>query len=131
MITEIVLKFCIWKNKTLILIYLDSQRTSFDLGHLQGVNWGQSWTKNWNFVKISCLCKIQVFQNTLNSICTNMRTTSGQNFSSICCLLELSPPNPPKLPQLGPKPKNVVLLPGKVKNKKYTESETCLSENLW
>ena len=59
-----------------------------------------------------------------------MRTTSGQNFSSICCLLELSLPNPTKLPQLGPKPKNVVLLPGKVKNKKYTESETCLSENL-
>ena len=75
------------------------------LNYLQGVNWDQSWTKNWNFVYIPCLF-IRVFQNALNSICKTMRTTCGQNFSSIwSCLLELLLPNRSKWLQLGLKPK--------------------------
>ena len=50
-----------------------------------------------------CSLKIGVFQKALNIICTTMRTTYGQNFSSIwCCLLELLPQNSPKWAQLGP-----------------------------
>ena len=52
-----------WKLRrvrALILIYLDSQLAIFDFGHLQGVNWGQSWTKNSN-VYIPCLCKNSSF----------------------------------------------------------------------
>ena len=41
--------------------------------------------------------KIQVFQNTLNSICKTMWTTYGQNFSSMSgSLLKLLPQNPPE-----------------------------------
>ena len=48
--------------------------------------------------------KIRVFQNALNSICTTMRTSCGQNFSSVwCCLIELLLQNLLKWTQLGPK----------------------------
>ena len=115
----------------MILNYLNSQLAIFDFGHLQGVNWGQSWTKNWNFVYISCLCKNWVTQNAWNSICTTMRTTCGQNFSSVWCwLLELLPKNLPKSAQLGPKPKHVVLLLGKVENNKSTEAKTWHPERV-
>ena len=33
----------------LILTNLNSLMAIFDFRHLQGVNWGQSWTKNSNF----------------------------------------------------------------------------------
>ena len=46
------------------------------------------------------------FQNALNGICTSMRTTCGQNISSIwCSLLGILPSNPSKWAQLGPEPK--------------------------
>ena len=115
----------------MILNYLDSQLAIFDFGHLQGVNWGQSWTKNWTFVYIPCLYKNWVFQNAWNSICATMSTTCSQNFSSIwCCLLELLPKSPTKWAQLGPKPKNVVLLLGKVETNKSTETKTWHSERV-
>ena len=76
--------------------------------------------------------KIQVFQNALNSICTNLRTTSDQNFSLIwCCLVELLPQTHQNGHNWVLNQKNVVLLPGKVENKKYTETESWLSANFW
>ena len=94
-----------WKLKgDTALIFIWIAKWLF-LNYLQGVNWDQSWTKNWNFVYIPCLF-IRVFQNALNSICKTMRTTCGQNFSSIwSCLLELLLPNRSKWLQLGLKPK--------------------------
>ena len=44
-----------WKlkeDRALILIYLDNMVAIFDFGHLQGVNWCQSWTKNSKIRKI-------------------------------------------------------------------------------
>ena len=43
---------------------------------------------------------------------------------------EVIAPNPTKWSQLGPKPNKVVLLPGKVENKKYSEIETRHAERL-
>ena len=87
--------------------------------------------------------KIWALQNALNGICTTMRTTCGQTFSSIRhCLLELLPTKTPKWAQIGPEQKNPFLL-AKVKNNKYPEAETWhpesihgwsyyrLCENLW
>ena len=54
-----------WKlngNRTLILAYLDSSMAIFDFGYLQGVYWGQSWTKNSNFGCIPSMFKIEFFQ---------------------------------------------------------------------
>ena len=54
--------------------------------------------------------KIQVFQNTLNGICTIMRTTCDQKFTSIWpCLLELLPWNPSKWNQMVLNQKKVVV----------------------
>ena len=44
-----------WKlkeDRALILIYLDNMVAIFDFGHLHGVNWCQSWTKNSKIKKI-------------------------------------------------------------------------------
>ena len=49
------------KDRALISTYLDSQLAIFDSSHLQGIYWGQSSTKNWNFMFISCLCKNSSF----------------------------------------------------------------------
>ena len=76
--------------------------------------------------------KIWAFQNALNSICAAMRTTCGQNFSSIRrCLLELLSQNPPKCAQLGPEPKKMLFLLCKVKNGKYPEAETWHPESIY
>ena len=122
-----------WKlkeNRASILIHLDN-----DFGHFQEVNWGSSWTKNTQDFRYfeKFFVKIRVFQNPLNGICTTMRTTCGQKFSSIWrCLLELlfpnSPPRPPSPPkknaQWGTELKKTLLfLLGKVKIKKYPEVE--------
>ena len=93
-----------WKLKgdwALIFTDLDSLMAIFDFGHFQGANWGQSWNKNSNIT-----VKILVLQNALNVICTTVRTTCGQKFSSIrCYLLELLPTKTPKWAQIGPEPK--------------------------
>ena len=44
--------------------------------------------------------------------------------------MELLPQNPPKWVQLGPKPKTVVLLLGKVDNNKSTKTETWHPERV-
>ena len=78
----------------------------------------------------SCL-KVRVFQDALNSTCRAMRTTCGQNFSSIwCCLLEPLP----NIHQNGQNwilnQKNVVLLLGRFENKKDAETESWHPERL-
>ena len=63
---------------------------------------------NQNFKNLSTLkfsVKIWAFQNPLNGLCTTMRTTCGQNVSSIWrCLLELLSPNPATNPPPPPSP---------------------------
>ena len=53
-----------WKlkgNRAFVFTCLDSQWVFFYFGNLQGLNWGQSWTKNKIFVYIPCLCKNSTF----------------------------------------------------------------------
>ena len=84
--------------------------------------------------------KVCLFLNGLNGICATIRTTFGQNFSTIRrCLLELLSQKTQTLAQ----PKNVVVSSAKVKNGKYPKVETWhpesidrwyyyrLCENLW
>ena len=61
-----------WKlkrDRALILNYLDNHLAIF--GHLHGINWGQSWTKNWHFVYIPCLCKNSSFPKYLRQYLYN------------------------------------------------------------
>ena len=55
----------------------------FDFDHLQAVNWVKVGPKTGPLCTSPVSVKIRVFQNALNSICTTMRATCGQNFSSI------------------------------------------------
>ena len=88
--------------------------------------------------------KIWVLQNALHGICTTMRTTCAQTFSSIRrCLLAPLLAKSPKWAQIGPKQKKQWFLLAKVENNKYSEAETWhpesidgwsyyrLCENLW
>ena len=64
---------------------------------------------------------------------TTMRTTCGQNCSSIGRNLpELLPLNSPKWGQVGPetKKKTLLFLLGKVKNNKYPEAEAWNPESI-
>ena len=68
----------------------------FNFGHLQGVNWCKSWTKNIWAHPVSV--KIQVLQNDLNGI----RTTMGTNCSLQLNLTLLAGVNAPQTPQNEP-----------------------------
>ena len=55
-----------WKlngDRASILTYFESQLAIFDFGHLQGVNWGQSWPKTGTLCTspVCCLCKNSSF----------------------------------------------------------------------
>ena len=96
-----------WKfkgDRASILIRLGGLMAIFDFCHLQGVNCGQSWTKNSNFgytLSVKIRVKTRVFQNALKIICTILRTNCGQMISSIWrSLIEVLPPNPAKCAQL-------------------------------
>ena len=79
---------------------------------IQGTDWGQNWTKKSKFGSL-VTAEISVLQNALNGICTTMKTTCGQNFSSIRrCLLELLPTKTPKQAQIRLNHKNVVVSSG-------------------
>ena len=85
-----------WKlkgDRALILTYLDSQMAIFNFGHLQLVNWGQSWTENCNLGYIPCLCKNSSFPKCFKYVFVQLwKTIRGQNFSSTWrSLLELLP----------------------------------------
>ena len=96
-----------WKfkgDRASILIRLGGLMAIFDFCHLQGVNCGQSWTKNSNFgytLSVKIRVKTRVFQNALKIICTILRTNCGQMISSIWrSLIEVLPPSPAKCAQL-------------------------------
>ena len=57
--------------------------TVFDFGHLQVVNWGSKLDQKFELCVCPISVKIEVFQNALNGICTTMKPTYDQNFSSI------------------------------------------------
>ena len=93
-----------WKlkvDRAFILIDLDSLMAIFDFCHLQGQIFdfchlqGQLLPKLDQKLKFwvrPVSVKIRVSQNALNVICITMRTTSGQNISSIWrSLLEVLP----------------------------------------
>ena len=117
-----------WKLKIdRAFIDLDNLVAIFYFRHLQGK---KLWSKLDQKLKLwvrPVSAKIWVFQSALNCICITMRTTCGQSISSIWrSLLEVLPPNPQKLPQFGPEPKNIVVSLGKVVNDlpTYPEAET-------
>ena len=115
-----------WKlkgNRALILTYLDSSMDIFNFSHLQRVYRGKSWVH-------SVFVKIQVLPNALNGICKTMRTTCGQNFSSIWrWLLKLLHHYPPEnWPNWVVNQKNVLFLQGKVENNRNKKTETWHTE---
>ena len=121
-----------WKlkgNRALIFTYLNSQLAFFDFGHLLGVNWGQSWTKNWNFVYIPCLCKNSSFSKCFKIVFVQLYLWSEFQLNLILFISYCS-----KTHQNGHNwilnQKHVELLLGKVKNYKYTETETLHPERV-
>ena len=79
-----------WKlkgDRALILNYLDSQLAVFYFGELQGVMWGQRWTKNWQFVYISCLCKNLSFPKCLKQYLYNYKDYLWSEFQLNLMLL--------------------------------------------
>ena len=112
----------------MILIHLDNLIVIFDFGHFQEVNWGQVEPKT--LKTLGNFKKFRFFKNPLNIICTTIRTTCGQNFSSVWrCLLELLSPNSPpplekKVPNGVLNQKALLFLLGKVETKNYAEAKT-------
>ena len=93
-----------------ILTNLDSPMPIFYFGYLEGVNWVKLDQKVKFWVRPVSV-KIPVFQNDSNSICTTIRSTCGQTFSSIWHFLQkLLPQKPKKCAQLGPKPKKNIFI---------------------
>ena len=78
----------------MIWTYLDSQMPIYDFGHLPGVNWGESRTKNSNYYKNSSFSKS--FKCYLYNYEDYLWPKSQLN------LTLLSGVKAPKLPKMGP-----------------------------
>ena len=89
-----VILFFIWRGEELrgwswqiwIVWWLNFCRSCFispDFGHLQRVNWTQSWTKRVNFGYLPFREKFEFFKDSSNIIFVSFSTNSGKNFSQI------------------------------------------------
>ena len=95
-----------WKlkgNGALFLIYLDSQMAIL-FGSSSGLNWGQSWTKKWNFMYIPCICKNSYFSKCFNYYLHNYYDYLWSEFQfNMMLFTGIIASNPTKWPRLGPK----------------------------
>ena len=85
-------------DRALILTYLDSQMAIFYFDHLQGANWGQSWTKNGDFEYIPCLCKSSSFSKYFRQHLCNYEDYLWLEFQlNVMLLIGVIAPSNPKM----------------------------------
>ena len=114
-------------DRALIWSYLDSQMPLYDFGHLQGVDWGQSRTKNSNFGYCKNSSSSKFFKRPLYNYEDYLRPQFQLNLTLFTRVLA---PKPPKMDPIGSWTKKTFFLLGKVKNKKYSEAETWHPESI-